>query len=61
MPSLGVTLAEGSALVIPLAHAGHWYEWIPYWIPVVIVLALSIRALIKQRHEQRKREPGGSK
>jgi uncharacterized membrane protein (DUF2068 family) len=61
MRSLGLTPAEGHALVIPLAHAGHWYEWVPFLIPVVIVLAVSIRALIQQRHEQRKREPGGSK
>ncbi|HEX6586523.1 MAG TPA: hypothetical protein VF052_07195 [Solirubrobacterales bacterium] len=42
--------------VPPLAHGGHWYEWVPYLIPVVIVLAASIRAFAHQRREQRERE-----
>jgi hypothetical protein len=41
---------------MPLAHAGHWYEWIPFLLPVVIVLAASIRAIIHQRREERERE-----
>ena len=26
------------SLDIPLAHLGHWYLWIPYVIPVLVVL-----------------------
>lgn len=37
----------------PLAHTGHWYEWVPYLLPVVIVLAVSIRAFLHQRREGR--------
>jgi hypothetical protein len=44
-------------LAIPLAHVGHWYVWVAYAIPVVIVLAASLRAFIQQRTEDRER-PG---
>ena len=40
----------------PLAHVGHWYTWVPYLIPVVVVLAASIRAFRQQRREDRERE-----
>jgi hypothetical protein len=40
-----------------LAHTGHWYEWVPYLIPVVIVLVASARALIHQRRERREGDP----
>jgi len=42
--------------VIPLAHVGHWYLWVPYAVPVVIVLAASFRAFRQQRSEDRERE-----
>jgi hypothetical protein len=41
---------------VPLAHLGHWYLWIPYVIPVVIVLAASLHAFRQQRREDRERE-----
>jgi len=41
--------------VIPLAHVGHWYLWVPYAIPVVIVLGASLRAFRQQRREDRLR------
>lgn len=47
-------------LDVPLAHTGHWYAWIPYLIPVVIVLAASGRAILHQRREQRERETAES-
>jgi hypothetical protein len=40
----------------PLAHLGHWYLWIPYVIPVVVVLAASLHAFRQQRREDRDRE-----
>ena len=40
---------------IPLAHLGHWYLWIPYVIPVLIVLGASLRACRQQRREDRER------
>ena len=43
-----------------LAHVGHWYLWVPYAIPVVIVLAASFRAFRQQRREDRL-EPGAEK
>ena len=46
--------------VLPLAHAGHWFEWIPYLLPVVIVLAASGRAILHQRREEREREAAKS-
>ena len=30
----------------PLAHIGHWYMWILYLVPVLIVLAASFHALL---------------
>jgi len=35
--------------VVVLAHAGHWALWVLYAIPVVIVLAASAQALIRER------------
>jgi hypothetical protein len=43
--------------VIPIAHVGHWYLWIPYMIPVLVVLAASLHAFRQQRREDR---DGGS-
>jgi hypothetical protein len=42
--------------MLPLAHLGHWYLWIPYVIPVVVVLAASLHAFRRQRREDRDRE-----
>jgi hypothetical protein len=36
-----------------LAHVGHWYLWVPYAIPVLIVLGASLRAFRQQRQEDR--------
>ena len=47
---------EGMGVAVPLAHLGHWYLWIPYVIPVVVVLAASLRAFKQQRREDRDRE-----
>jgi heme exporter protein D len=46
----------GILTAVPLAHLGHWYLWIPYAIPVVVVLAASIHALRQQRREDRERD-----
>jgi len=43
-----------------LAHVGHWYLWVPYLIPVLIVLGASYRAFRQQRREDRL-EPGAEK
>jgi hypothetical protein len=39
-----------------LAHVGHWWVWILYLFPVLIVLGASARALIEQRREDRASE-----
>jgi hypothetical protein len=36
-----------------IAHVGHWYLWVPYVVPVVIVLGASLRAFRQQRRENR--------
>jgi hypothetical protein len=41
---------------LPVAHLGHWYLWIPYVIPVVVVLAASLHAFRQQRREDRERD-----
>jgi hypothetical protein len=53
----GATVILGAmSAAPPLAHLGHWYLWIPYIIPVVIVLAASIHAFRDQRREDREQE-----
>jgi hypothetical protein len=45
---------------VPLfAHVGHWYLWVPYLIPVVIVLGASYRAFRQQRREDRLQQEAG--
>ncbi len=36
-----------------LAHAGHWAIWVLYSVPVLIVLAASLKAFLDQRREDR--------
>jgi hypothetical protein len=36
-----------------IAHVGHWYLWVPYAIPVAIVLGASFRAFRQQRRDDR--------
>ena len=54
-------MAEAYSLLMAtdvlLAHIGHWYEWVPYLIPVVIVLIASARTFIHQRRERREAGP----
>jgi hypothetical protein len=42
-----------------IAHVGHWYLWVPYMIPVVIVLGASFRAFRQQRREDRLHQGAG--
>ena len=37
--------------MLPIAHAGHWLLWILYAVPVVIVLASIVIAVIRDRRE----------
>jgi len=46
----------GILTAVPLAHLGHWYLWVPYAIPVVVVLGASVHALRQQRREDAARE-----
>jgi hypothetical protein len=46
-----------------LAHVGHWYIWVLYAVPVLVVIGVSVHALIDQRRENRERraeEPQGT-
>jgi hypothetical protein len=44
------------SFVPPLAHIGHWYMWLLYAVPVLVVIAASLRALVDQHREDRERE-----
>jgi hypothetical protein len=47
-------------IAVPLlAHLGHWYLWVPYAIPVLIVLGASLRAFRQQRREDRAQGQAG--
>jgi hypothetical protein len=37
------------ASALPLAHVGHWWTYILYAVPVIIVLASVVTTLIKER------------
>ena len=37
--------------LVPLAHVAHWWLWALYAVPVLVVLAASVRALLEQRRE----------
>jgi hypothetical protein len=37
------------AIALPLAHIGHWWTYILYAVPVIIVLASVVTTLIKER------------
>ena len=39
--------------LLPLAHVGHWAMWVLYLVPVVIVLAATVKAFLDQRREER--------
>ena len=39
--------------LIPLAHVGHWWTYVLYAIPVVIVLASVAMTLIRERRAKR--------
>jgi hypothetical protein len=39
-----------------LAHVGHWYMWLLYAVPVLVVIAASVHALVDQRREDRERK-----
>jgi hypothetical protein len=38
-----------------IAHVGHWYMWVLYAVPVLVVIGASVHALIDQRREDRER------
>lgn len=41
-------------MAVPLlAHASHWAMWVLYLVPVVIVLAATVKAFVDQRREER--------
>jgi hypothetical protein len=44
---------------LPLAHAGHWALWVLYLVPVVIVLAATLKAFLDQRRDDGGSQPPG--
>jgi hypothetical protein len=44
--------------MLPLAHAGHWYFFPLYAIPVAIVLWSAIATTLRTRRERGEGEPG---
>jgi hypothetical protein len=44
--------------MLPIAHAGHWYFWPLYAIPVGIVLWSAIATTVRTRRERREGERG---
>jgi hypothetical protein len=41
---------------IPLAHIGHWWGYILYAVPAIIVFVATVQSLIAQRRERRAEE-----
>jgi cytochrome c-type biogenesis protein CcmH/NrfF len=44
-------------LLIPLAHVGHWWTYVLYAVPVIIVLVSVALTVLRQRREGRD-DPG---
>jgi hypothetical protein len=42
-----------TSIAIPLAHLGHWWTYLLYAVPVIIVLASVVVTLIRERRERR--------
>jgi hypothetical protein len=49
-----------AAMLVPIAHAGHWYFWPLYAAPIFVVLWSVVRATINERREEEKRGSEGS-
>jgi uncharacterized membrane protein len=45
------------AVLIPLAHVGHWL-WVLYLPPVLIVLVSLVRSTLAERRKKREEEEG---
>jgi len=41
-----------SVPAIPLAHIGHWWGYILYAVPAIIVFVATVQSLIAQRRER---------
>jgi hypothetical protein len=39
--------------VIPVAHAGHYFVWILYLLPVLVVIAGVVRSALMARRKDR--------
>jgi hypothetical protein len=42
------------ALLLPLAHLGHWYFWPLYALPVLVVLWSAISSALRERGTKRR-------
>lgn len=43
-------------LALPFAHVGHWYIWILYAVPALIVVAATVHSVLAQRRARRRGE-----
>ena len=39
-------------MLLPLAHAGHWFLWILYAIPVIVVIGSIVISMRRERAGQ---------
>ncbi len=42
-------MTAAAEILLPLAHVGHWWTYVLYAVPVIIVLGSVVSTLIKQR------------
>ena len=47
-------------MLLPLAHAAHWYFWPLYLLPVLIVLWSAIATTLRERRARDEEEKRGS-
>jgi hypothetical protein len=49
------------ALLLPLAHLGHWYFFPLYALPILLILISALRTTVKERRKARdsQRDSGG--
>jgi hypothetical protein len=48
---------SAAVALLPLAHVGHWWTYILYAVPVIIVLASVAVTLIRERRAPREDPP----
>lgn len=42
---------DNGAMLLPVAHAGHWALWILYAVPLIVVVASIVTSMRRERRQ----------